>query len=185
MAVKSLNIKNVTVTLEAKRVKRVPGGKRLNKKSLFLRSPATTGSRWKEPYEPNPLISRSTILFLGFGLYGLTFIWAPLLLVMAFLASMLVPYCFRENDNAETRRKLFAEFSRELDLPSDFRRTPDDILLEESFWVNARYVLKSCEKDLVSSLQMFFAHNIMMFVHFWTFSIIANPSVACVYIRIL
>jgi hypothetical protein len=137
MAVKSLNIKNVTVTLEAKRVKRIAGGKRHGNKSCVQRS-LTTQSRWKEPYEPAPLVSRSTILLLGFGLYGLAIIWAPLILVMAFFASMFIPYCFRENDNAETRRKLFAEFSKEPDLPLDFRRTPEDILLEESFWVNQR-----------------------------------------------
>lgn len=94
--------------------------------------------KWKDKYEPAPLISQSTILTLGFFVFCLAMLWPPLILLFAYVVSKLVPYSFRENDDASTRRQLFAQFSMQDDLPEEFKNVPDHIRLVESYWVNSR-----------------------------------------------
>ncbi|GAX25256.1 hypothetical protein FisN_5Lh338 [Fistulifera solaris] len=54
------------------------------------------------------------------------------------MVSKLIPYSFRVNDDAASRRTLFAEFTKRDDLPDEFKQLPSHILLEESYWVNSR-----------------------------------------------
>jgi len=97
--------------------------------------------KWAEPYEPPPIVPQSTILLFGFFIFLLGQIWPPLILLVTYVASKLVPYSFRANDDASARRQLFREFSRDNDdLPDNFKQIPADIQLEEGFWVNQRYV---------------------------------------------
>jgi|UPI0005819F66 alpha-beta hydrolase superfamily lysophospholipase len=90
------------------------------------------------PFEPPPVISRHVILISGLVLFGLALLWPPLILLLAYLLSKLVPFSFRVNDDAATRRQLFQRFGQQEDLPERFRNVPETIRLEESYWVNAR-----------------------------------------------
>ena len=93
---------------------------------------------WKGPFQPPPVVSQSTILGFGLMCYILAVLWPPLLLLVAYLASKLIPYSFRTTDEASHRRKLFCEFAKQDDLPEDFKTVPSHIKLEESYWVNSR-----------------------------------------------
>jgi acylglycerol lipase len=75
---------------------------------------------------------------LGFFIFALALLWPPLILLCAYMASKLIPYSFRINDDASKRRQLFAEFSLDEDLPENFRQVPPHIHAQESYWINAR-----------------------------------------------
>jgi hypothetical protein len=49
-------------------------------------------SKWKKPYEPPPVIEQSTVLIIGFLIFGLAVLWPPLILLVAYVVSKLVPY---------------------------------------------------------------------------------------------
>jgi hypothetical protein len=49
-------------------------------------------SKWKKPYEPPPVVDQSTVLIVGFLIFGLAVLWPPLILLVAYVASKLVPY---------------------------------------------------------------------------------------------
>jgi len=68
--------------------------------------------RWSEPYEPPPIVTQSTVLAFGFFLFALASLWPPLILLVTYLLSKLVPYSFRINDDASTRRQLYREYVR-------------------------------------------------------------------------
>ena len=63
-----------------------------------------------------------------------------LILLFAYIASKLIPYSFRENDDAATRRELYKQFCQEEDLPERFKDIDNFVNVEESYWTNARYV---------------------------------------------
>lgn len=89
-------------------------------------------------YIPPPVISRSTILAIGFGIFLLATIWPPLILMVTYLLSILVPYSWRVNDDPTSRRRLFTEFRRDADLPAAYRLTDNEVVIEERYWVNQR-----------------------------------------------
>lgn len=95
-------------------------------------------SRWRRPYQPEPIVDQSVILVIGFFIFALAMIWPPLILLFAYVASKLIPYSFRENDDPTTRRTLFAEFCKDDDLPENFRCIPDHIHFERNFILNER-----------------------------------------------
>lgn len=95
---------------------------------------------WEQPYVGRPLVDRSTILAIGFFIFALAMIWPPLILLFAYIASKLIPYSFRENDDAVVRRQLFAQFAQDEDHPERFRNIHKYVNLEESYWTNERYV---------------------------------------------
>jgi len=64
-----------------------------------------------------------------------------LILFFAYIASKIIPYSYRTNDDPCNRRRLFADFRRQEDLPPNFAQTPKDIELEDSFWANSRGML--------------------------------------------
>jgi hypothetical protein len=97
---------------------------------------------WDQPYVAPPVMDRSTILAAGFGIFVLAMIWPPLILLFAYIASKLIPYSFRENDDAAVRRILYAKFaSQDEDHPERFRNIRKYVNLEESYWTNERYVI--------------------------------------------
>jgi hypothetical protein len=49
-------------------------------------------SKWTKPYEPPPVIEQSTVLIIGFLIFGLAVLWPPLILLVAYVVSKLVPY---------------------------------------------------------------------------------------------
>lgn len=104
---------------------------------------SAASQKWSQPYEPAPVVDQSTILMAGFVVFVLTAIWPPLILLVAYIASKLIPYSFRTNDDPATRRRLFAEFAREDDLPDEFKHTPDNVKVEHGYWTNKRYVLRA------------------------------------------
>ena len=95
----------------------------------------STNKRATGVYEPVPVIKQSTILGIGFGIFLLANLWPPLILLVAYVVSLLVPYSFRTNDDATSRRRLYREF-RTNECVSSF--LGDDIVLDESYWVNRR-----------------------------------------------
>lgn len=81
-------------------------------------------------------ITGSKILAIGGLLFGLALIWPPLLLLVAAILSITIPYAFRENDGSEARRRLWTEFLKRDDLPVELKCTEVD--LEEMYWTNDR-----------------------------------------------
>lgn len=92
------------------------------------------------PYVPPPMVRQSTIMGFGIFVFLLGMIWPPLILLIAYICSKLVPYSFRENDDPTTRRELFHQFSQDDTLPDRFKNIETYVQFEESYWVNERYV---------------------------------------------
>ena len=85
---------------------------------------------------PRPRITGLAILAIGLAIFAVSLIWRPLLVVVAAVLAIVVPYSFRENDCAESRRRLWSEFLSRTDLP-DQLRCPD-VDIEEGYWTNDR-----------------------------------------------
>ena len=81
-------------------------------------------------------VTGSKILTIGGLLFGLALIWPPLLLLVAAILSITIPYAYRENDSSESRRRLWTEFLKRDDLPVELKCTEVD--LEERYWTNGR-----------------------------------------------
>ena len=81
-------------------------------------------------------VTGSKILAIGGLLFGLALIWPPLLLLVAAILSITIPYAYRENDGSEARRRLWTEFLKRDDLPVELKCTEVD--LEEMYWTNDR-----------------------------------------------
>ena len=102
---------------------------------------ASASPKWSAAYDPKPIVSQSSILLIGFILFILATIWPPLLLLVAYIASKLVPYSFRVNDDPAVRRRLFAEFASQAeDLPEAFKQPPKHLDVQHGYWTNKRYV---------------------------------------------
>lgn len=85
---------------------------------------------------PRPRVDRATVFTIGVLLFVLALIWPPLLLIVTAVLSITIPYALRENDDGESRRRLWNEFLKRGDLPVELRC--DDVDLEETYWVNDR-----------------------------------------------
>jgi acylglycerol lipase len=92
----------------------------------------------EDGFIPPPVIRRSTILAIGFGVFFLALIWPPLILMVTYLLSILVPYSWRVNDDPTSRRRLFKEFRERDDLPAAYRLTDGEVVIDERYWVNER-----------------------------------------------
>jgi hypothetical protein len=91
-----------------------------------------------DSYVSPPKVSKSTILLLGFFLFGLALVWPPLILLFTYLASVIIPYSYRDNDDPSTRRQLLLKFEKEDRASDGLRKLPDDVCLEDDYWVNKR-----------------------------------------------
>lgn len=130
-------------------------------------------NKWSAPYDPAPVVDQSTILWVGLVLFVLATVWPPLLLLVAYIASKLIPYSFRVNDDPVVRRRLFAEFaSTQEDLPRAFKQTPDHLDVQHGYWTNKRYVLQRWLYDTDSSAVKRFFASIFTSHH-------SFPSVVC------
>mmetsp|Transcript_35826 Transcript_35826/g.73265 ORF Transcript_35826/g.73265 Transcript_35826/m.73265 type:complete len:384 (-) Transcript_35826:410-1561(-) len=87
---------------------------------------------------PPPKITQSKVLTIGLLVFVLASIWPPLILLVTFILSQMIPYTFRVNDDAESRRRFWKEFTQREDFPQELRETPDDIVIEENYWQNNR-----------------------------------------------
>ena len=92
----------------------------------------------EEPYEPPPVISRSSIVISGSILFLLAKVWPPLLLIVTYIVSLIIPYSYRTNDDATTRRQYFTKFENEDQVSAHLRALPADVKLEERYWTNPR-----------------------------------------------
>ena len=90
--------------------------------------------------DPKPSIERHTVVMVGVALFVLAMIWPPLILLVTYVASVLIPYSCRVNDDATARRQLLAKFEKEDTISASMREIPDDVNLKSSYWINSRYV---------------------------------------------
>ena len=116
-----------------------------------------------EPYVPPPIVSQSIILTAGFILFLLAYLWPPLVLLVSYVVSLVIPYCFRLSDDSSVRRRAYHTFIHTADLPPSLRQVPDDIILEEGYWQNSRYV----KSNLVNELQMLRKHLLTQSTEAW------------------
>ena len=95
--------------------------------------------RFDKVYDCPPLVDRYTILAVGIFVFVLAVLWPPLILLFSYIASKLIPYTFRENDDAATRRELYSRFLQDEDnLPEKFIQRFKKVNIEESYWTNER-----------------------------------------------
>ncbi|KAL3936963.1 MAG: hypothetical protein SGARI_002337 [Bacillariaceae sp.] len=95
-------------------------------------------------YKAPALVPKSIILGFGTMLFALAMIWPPLILLVTMIASILIPYSYRINDDGATRRRLMQHFmehdpiavQRRKDFPSD------QVELTTSWWRNPRGMLQ-------------------------------------------
>jgi len=59
-----------------------------------------------------------------------------MMLLFSAILSTIIPYSFRDNDDGESRRRLWAEFLKKDGLPDELRC--NDVDMEENYWVNDR-----------------------------------------------
>ena len=85
---------------------------------------------------PRPRITSSTILSIGVISTALAFSSPYLLLIVTAILSVTIPYAFRENDDGESRRRLWVQFAKRPDLPEKLKCK--DVDLEEKYWTNNR-----------------------------------------------
>jgi hypothetical protein len=101
---------------------------------------------WDRPYDCPPKLHHHVIWMLGLFVFVLALLWPPLILLWTYLASKLIPYTIRENDDAARRRELYSQFvnpeinAHYEELPEKFRNIHQYVDLEESYWTNERYV---------------------------------------------
>lgn len=111
--------------------------------SLSKSRPLPKPSSIYDDYKPPPLVSQTTVLVIGVILFLLAMIWPPLLLVVAYLASHLIPYAYRVNDDAVTRRSMLRKFH--LEDPVSLARQDlfphSKVDLQSSYWMNPRGLL--------------------------------------------
>jgi len=128
--------------------------------------------RFNKVYECPPVVNRSTILAVGLFIFGLAMIWPPLILLFTYIASKLIPYTFRENDDAAMRRELYSQFVQDEDhLPDKFVQRFQRVDIEESYWTNER-----CVPSIHSVLSHALLYRICYVV---CTSLLLTPFVAC------
>ena len=91
-----------------------------------------------DTYVADPLVGPTEILIAGFVLFALALVWPPLILVVAYLVSKLVPYCYRVTDDASKRRQLLTKFEEEDHVSAHLRVIPPDVNIEQKYWINGR-----------------------------------------------
>lgn len=96
--------------------------------------------RQVQTYEPPPLFHTTTVFAFGAVIVVLANIWTPLALLFVWCAARLQRYFFRVNDEPSSRRRLLKEFQRKDQLTAPLRQIPRGVKVEESYWVNRRYV---------------------------------------------
>jgi hypothetical protein len=91
-----------------------------------------------DAYQSPPMVTQKTILMVGFAIYLAAQVWPPLILVVTYMASIFIPYAYRINDDASTRRKLIHQFETEDQVAAVVRQLPEDVSFEESYWPTDR-----------------------------------------------
>ena len=109
-------------------------------KITTINQPSATSRKRRQvqTYEPPPLFSTTVVFVFGATIVLLSNIWTPLALVFVWCAARLQRYLFRINDEPTARRTLLKEFQRKDQLTAPLRQIPNDIKVEEAYWVNRR-----------------------------------------------
>jgi Serine aminopeptidase, S33 len=96
-----------------------------------------------DDFDSPPLISSTTIMGGGFFVFALAVIWPPLVLFVAFVASLIVPYSYRVNDDGASRRAMMQHFLQNDHIAIKRRKAfPENkVQLISSFWKNPRGLL--------------------------------------------
>lgn len=85
---------------------------------------------------PRSRVTGLKIFTIGCLLFGLALTYPPLLLLVTIILSIIIPYSFRENDDGESRRRLWMEFLKKDDLPEELKYKNG--VMEERYWMNDR-----------------------------------------------
>ena len=120
---------------------------------VVIPAPVSTTKRRRvvQTFEPPPIFTTTTVFAFGAFIVILANIWTPLALLFVWCAARLQRYCFRINDEPSARRRMLREFQRKDVLTAPLRQIPCDVKVEESYWVNRRYVnhvLYYCARSL-------------------------------------
>lgn len=105
------------------------GGKKTSPRRVLVK---------KRPFDPPAIMHKWTVVSIGIGLFSLALFWPPLILVVTYVCSQIIPYAFRKNDDPTWRRKEWKKFIQRPDLPEQWKNQPNDIVYEESYWSNER-----------------------------------------------
>mmetsp|Transcript_9908 Transcript_9908/g.14309 ORF Transcript_9908/g.14309 Transcript_9908/m.14309 type:complete len:390 (-) Transcript_9908:94-1263(-) len=95
--------------------------------------------------EAKPRISGNAVLAAGLCLYGMVLLWPPLTILVTFILYQIIPYSFREGDDAAERRKQWNDYLNEVKFNPDYKDlqgivfpNSSEVQLDESYWVNPR-----------------------------------------------
>lgn len=102
--------------------------------------PSTRSKPQVQTYEPQPVFTTTSAFVLGAFIILLSSIWTPLAVAFVWIAARFQRYCFRQNDEPSVRRRLLKDFQRTDQLTAPLRQIPVGVKVEESYWVNRRYV---------------------------------------------
>ena len=92
-----------------------------------------------EPFVHPPQISQVAVIAAGFAVTLLGSSWPIVVLVIAFLMSLFIPYCFRTTDHPEERRRLYQEYVQTPHpMIQKVLAVPEYVNLEERYWINSR-----------------------------------------------
>lgn len=92
-----------------------------------------------EPFVPPPLVNQPLILAAGLAFLLVANLGPILIGVTALALSIFLPYCYRTTDYPEERRRLYHEFQQRSDpLIKKVLSVPDEVNLEERYWINSR-----------------------------------------------
>lgn len=87
----------------------------------------------------DPVLSSSSIIISGVIVYIIAYIYPPLIILVAYLISQILPYLFHaNNDDATARRKYWKTFAEGPCVPEEWKDIPNRVKLKEEYWINAR-----------------------------------------------
>mmetsp|Transcript_19946 Transcript_19946/g.29546 ORF Transcript_19946/g.29546 Transcript_19946/m.29546 type:complete len:393 (-) Transcript_19946:193-1371(-) len=106
--------------------------------SVYPTKPSTMVKLRSKIFSPPASVTQTPILTAGVLVFVIAHVWSPLILFVAYAASQIVPHCFRTTDAATERRKRYAQFIQDPDVPYSLRTLPAFVHVEERYWVNSR-----------------------------------------------
>jgi len=85
-------------------------------------------------------VKPSVVIILGILVYVAAEIWPPFILLVTLLLAKLLPYCYRVNDDAVSRRKFWRQFEQygNNEWNGILKPNPEEVTLKESYWINQR-----------------------------------------------
>lgn len=94
--------------------------------------------RWNHVYNSPPIISQNQILVFGIILFTLSYIWRPMIMILFYVASIFIPYAFRQNDDAVFRRIEFKKFMKCKKHSNILHNIQNYCHFQERYWENDR-----------------------------------------------